>query len=117
MIEEIVEIRDYTIDTEWLEPYRKWAQELAVPWLRANLDLVDFWMECSFEAELAGTNPVAPANGQANVCWIIRWPSKALRDEQFGTVMSHPEWREIWDKHPNEDAYLQMNVRFMRRVD
>ena len=43
--------------------------------------------------------------------------SKAVRDEQFGTIMSQPEWRDIWAKHPNSNAYLQMNVRFMQRID
>ena len=116
MVQAIVEVRDYTIDPEWLEPYRKWATELAVPWLRANLDLVDFWMDCGFDAEVSGTNPAPSVNGQPNVCWIIRWPSKAIRDEQFGTIMSRPEWQDIWTKHPNSDAYLQMNVRFMGRI-
>ena len=117
MVQAIVEVRDYTIDPEWLEPYRKWATELAVPWLRANLDLVDFWMDCGFDAEVSGTNPAPSVNGQPNVCWIICWPSKAMRDEQFGTIMSRPEWQDIWAKHPNSDAYLQMNVRFMGRID
>ena len=117
MVQAIVEVRDYTIDPEWLESYRKWATELAVPWLRANLDLVDFWMDCGFDAEVSGTNPAPSVNGQPNVCWIIRWPSKAIRDEQFGTIMSRPEWQDIWAKHPNSDAYLQMNVRFMGRMD
>ena len=117
MVQAIVEVRDYTIDPEWLEPYRKWATELAVPWLRANLDLVDFWMDCGFDAEVSGTNPAPSVNGQPNVCWIIRWPSKAIRDEQFGTIMSRPVWQDIWAKHPNSDAYLQMNVRFMGRID
>ena len=117
MVQAIVEVRDYTIDPEWLEPYRKWATELAVPWLRANLDLVDFWMDCGFDAEVSGTNPAPSVNGQPNVCWIIRWPSKAISDEQFGTIMSRPEWQDIWAKHPDSDAYLQMNVRFMGRID
>ena len=70
-----------------------------------------------FDAEMSGSNPAAPVNGQPNVCWIIRWPSKAVRDEQFGAIMSQPEWRDIWKKHPNSNAYLQMNVRFMQRID
>ena len=117
MTQEIVEVRDYTIDPEWLEPYRQWATEVAVPWLRAHLDLVDFWMDGGFDAEMSGSYPAPPVNGQPNVCWIIRWPSKAVRDEQFGTIMSQPEWRDIWAKHPNSNAYLQMNVRFMQRID
>ncbi|GIS21016.1 MAG: hypothetical protein CM15mP120_29320 [Pseudomonadota bacterium] len=42
MTKEIVEVRDYTIDADWLDAYRQWATELAVPWLRQHLDLVDF---------------------------------------------------------------------------
>ena len=43
----IVEIRDYTIEADWLEAYRKWAEEIAAPWLKQNLDVIDFWMDCS----------------------------------------------------------------------
>ena len=117
MSQDIVEIRDYTIESVWLDAYRQWATELAVPWLRANLELVDFWMDCGFETELSGSNPATPINGQPNVCWIIRWPSKASRDEQFASMMSQPDWQDIWSKHPNANAYLQMNVRFMRAIN
>ena len=37
MTKEIVEVRDYTIDADWLDAYRQWATELAVPWLRQHL--------------------------------------------------------------------------------
>jgi hypothetical protein len=114
MSEAIVEIRDYTIDGEWFDAYREWAERLAAPWLSANLDVIDFWLDCGLEAEVAGSAPEVPANGQPNVCWIIRWPSKAERDEQFGKIMGSAEWREIWAEHPNPNAYLQTNVRFMR---
>ncbi len=114
MSEGIVEIRDYTIEADWFEAYKSWAVELAAPWLRANLDLVDFWMDDGAESEVAGSAPVVSPNGQANVCWIIRWPSKAVRDEKFGNIMSDPGWQEIWAKHPNENSYLHMNARFMR---
>ncbi|MEM7018711.1 MAG: hypothetical protein AAF512_15390 [Pseudomonadota bacterium] len=114
MSDAIVEVRDYTIEAEWFEAYKKWAIELAAPWLKANLDVIDFWMDDGIESEVRGSNPVVSPNGQANVCWIIRWPSKAAREEQFNKIMSAPEWREIWSKHPNEKAYLQMNARFMK---
>jgi hypothetical protein len=111
--EAIVEIRDYTIEAEWFEAYKVWAVELAAPWLMANLDVIDFWMDDGIEAEVTGSAPVASPNGQANVCWIIRWPSKAQRDEQFN-IMTNPEWIKIWAQHPNEHCYLQMNARFMK---
>jgi hypothetical protein len=114
MSDAIVEIRDYTIDPEWFEAYRDWADELAAPWLKANLDVIDFWVDRGIESEVAGSAPEVPKHGQPNVCWIIRWPSKAVRDEQFGKIMGADGWKEVWAKHPNPDAYLQTTVRFMR---
>ena len=114
MSEAIVEIRDYTIEPEWFAAYKAWADSLAAPWLRANLDVIDFWLDCGIEAEVNGSAPSVSENGQANVCWIIRWASKADRDARFGKVMGSVEWREIWAEHPNTNAYLQQNVRFMR---
>ncbi|MEM7003952.1 MAG: hypothetical protein AAF529_24410, partial [Pseudomonadota bacterium] len=103
----IVEVRDYTIEAEWFPAYCEWARELAAPWLKANLDLVDFWLDDGVDAEVAGSSPSVSANGQANVCWIIRWPDKATRDAQFKEIMQSPGWQEIWAKHPNADSYLQ----------
>ena len=114
MSDAIVEIRDYTIEADWFERYKTWAEELAAPWLKANLDVIDFWMDDGMEPEVTGSAPYVSPNGQANVCWIIRWPSKADREERFGTIMENPEWQEIWAKHPNANAYLQMNARFMK---
>ena len=112
MTDHIVEIRDYTIEAEWFDAYRDWAEQLAAPWLRGNLDVIDFWVNCGIEAEVSGSNPQVSENGQPNVCWIIRWPSKADRDENFNRIMGSEGWRAIWAKHPNPGAYLQMNVRF-----
>ena len=72
----IVEIRDYTIEAEWLEAYRQWAEEIAAPWLKANLDVIDFWMDCGIDADVGGSAPNVSPNGQHNVCRIIRWASK-----------------------------------------
>jgi hypothetical protein len=114
MSEAIVEIRDYTIEAKWFDAYKEWAERLAAPWLRANLDVIDFWVDCGIEAEVGGSTPSVSDNGQANVCWIIRWPSKADRDEQFPKIMGSEGWRTVWAEHPNPTAYLQTNVRFMR---
>ena len=114
MSDAIVEIRDYTIDPDWINAYKDWADTLAAPWLRANLDVIDFWLDDGIDAEVTGSNPKVTENGQANVCWIIRWPSKTDRDAQCSKIMGSDAWREIWSKHPNPNAYLQMNVRFMR---
>lgn len=117
MNEAIVEIRDYTIEPAWFERYREWATRLAAPWLRANLPVIDFWLDCGIPAQLGGSAPRPPEHGQANVCWILRWPGKAVRDVEYPKVMRSPQWREIWAQHPNPRAYLQTNVRFMRAAD
>ena len=114
MSEAIVEIRDYTIEQEWFEAYKKWAIEEAAPWLKANLDVIDFWMDDGIETEVSGSDPQISPHGQPNVCWIIRWPSKAARDEGFAAFARNPEWGEIWARHPNENSYLHMNARFMK---
>jgi hypothetical protein len=114
--EGIVEVRDYTIEAEWLEPYRTWATDLAGPFLAANLDVIDFWMDEGEEAEVSGSNPVVSPNGQPNVCWIIRWPSREAREAGWEQFRADPEWQAIWAKHPNTAAYLQINVRFLRSV-
>lgn len=114
MADAIVEIRDYTIEPEWFDAYREWAISLAAPWLKENLDVIDFWLDAGIEAEVSGSSPVVSPNGQPNVCWIIRWPSRAARDEGFAGFVSNPEWQAIWEKHPNPNAYLQMNARFMK---
>ena len=114
MTDAIIEIRDYTIDPNRFDAYKVWAEDLAVPWLKANLDIIDFWMDCGLEPEVAGTTPAVSPNGQPNVTWIIRWDSRAVREEQFAATMGSPEWQKIWAKHPCADGYLHMNARFMR---
>lgn len=112
--EAIVEIRDYTIEADSFPAYCEWAEKMAAPWLREHLDVIDFWVDCGLAAEVSGSAPRVSEHGQANVCWIIRWPSKATRDDQFAKIMGSEGWRAVWARHPNPDGYLQMNVRFMR---
>ena len=57
---EIVEIRDYTIEQAWLEAYKEWAEQLAAPWLKKNLDVVDFWVDDGIEASVDGSDPKNP---------------------------------------------------------
>lgn len=116
MSDGLVEIRDYTIEPEWFDAYRVWARDHAVPWLKANLDVIDFWVDDGHEALVAGSAPSVSPNGQPNVCWIIQWPSREARDEGYAAFTQNPEWLEIWSKHPNPQAYLQTNVRFMQAV-
>jgi hypothetical protein len=116
MSDGIVEVRDYTIDPAWFDAYRDWARELAAPWLKANLDVIDFWCDDGQEALVSGSAPSVSPNGQPNVCWIIRWPDRRAREAGFEDFRSNPDWQAIWARHPNPDAYRQINVRFLRSV-
>ncbi|HSG88784.1 MAG TPA: hypothetical protein VLA56_06205 [Pseudomonadales bacterium] len=112
----IYEIRDYTIEGESFDAYAKWATELAVPWLSEHLDVVGFWMDAGIDAEVAGSAPVVSPNGQANVTWILRWPDKATRDTGFAAAFGSDGWKAVWAAHPNANAYLHTNARFMEQV-
>ena len=114
MPDAIVEIRDYTFEATTFEAYKKWATELAAPWLKANLDVIDFWVDCDIEPEVKGSNPQVSPNGQPNVTWIIRWNSIEDRHARFASTLASPEWQAIWAKHPNENGYLHMNARFLK---
>jgi len=114
MADDIVEIRDYTIEPEHFAGYKEWAIRLAAPWLKGNLDVIDFWMDDGIPAEVTGSAVEVSPNGQPNVCWIIRWPDKASRDQGIEGLGRNEEWAAIWAKHPCPDAYLQMNARFMK---
>ena len=54
----IVQIRDYTINTEWFDDYKEW-QNLAGPWLKENLDAIDFLLEEGLESEVEGFSPIS----------------------------------------------------------
>ena len=107
----IFEIRDYHIAPESLADYREWAENHGVPHLRTKLDVVGFWVNAGIEAEVNGetTDPMGPAN----VTWIIRYASKAERDEKWPAAVSTPEWREIFGRLPGGGAiYQRIQSRF-----
>lgn len=110
------EIRSYHYEPSKFEAYKKWAVEQAAPWLKANLDVVGFWLDNGDKPELSGADPQAHPHGTANVTWIIRWDSRAQRDEQFGEVFTSKGWQEVWANHPDADGYLQMEARFADEV-
>ena len=73
----------------------RWALAPSQPWTS-----IDFWVDDGHEPEVAGSAPVVSPNGQPNVCWIIRWPSRAAREEGFRTTLGSQEWQDIWRSTP-----------------
>lgn len=116
MSEGIVEVRDYTIEADWFEAYCRWAQDHAVPWLQAHADVIGFWVHDGAEADVTGSDPKVSPHGQPNVCWALRWPSLEARHQGWAEIGADPAWLEVRSRHPNPDAYLHTNVRYLREV-
>ena len=110
------EIRSYHYDPKQFEAYKQWALNDAVPFLKANLDIVGFWLDSGTPAEVSGRSPMSMSLGSANVTWIIRWDSKEARDEGHKNIFGGAAWQEIWSRHPDADGYLQMEARFADEV-
>ena len=107
----IYEIRNYHFDPEQFEEYKAWAQDHALPYLSRELDLVGFWANSDIPNEVVG----APMDdmGSANITWIIRWPDKNTRDEQFPAKFGTDEWTQIFSQVPGGmDSYHRMEAKF-----
>lgn len=108
----IFEIRDYHYRPDLFDAYKAWAEK-AVPVLRAELDLVGFWIDRGTPPEIQGAAPVESPIGQANITWILRWESQEARAERFGKLFQSDAWKSIWSEHPDPDGYVQTTARFM----
>ena len=112
----MLEIRNYHYDPKQFDAYKKWAIEEAVPFLKANLDIVGFYLDNGAEPELNGSDPVPHKHGAANITWIIRWDSAEARAEGHKSVFGSDGWQDIWSRHPDANGYLQMEAKFAEAV-
>ena len=106
----IFEIRNYYYEPTLMVEYRKWAEELALPYIRANLDLVGFWVNTDEPTQVGG-RPLDDL-GSATVTWIIRWQDVATRHTEFPKVFSSDEWQRIFAKNPGQENYHRTEVKF-----
>jgi hypothetical protein len=109
----VFEIRNYHFDPELIGEYEAWARDIALPFIRKKVDVVGFWVDAGIEPQING----APLDemGPANVTWIIRWKSKAERDEKMGSVFSGPEWDEVAAKIPGgRKSYFRIEAKFFK---
>ncbi len=111
----IYEVRDYHYRTDIWEEYKAWAEE-AVPVLKSLMDVVGFWIDSGETPDVMGTDPIDSPIGHANVTWIIRWNSKAERDELFPQAIASDAWKAVWAKHPDPNGYRQMLSRYMETM-
>ena len=117
LVKKIKEQKHNLVDRKIVKDEKDEIKKILLEWTKKNnLDVIDFWVDTGIEPEVGGSSPVVSPNGQPNVCWIIRWPSKEDRDLGFAALKMNEEWQEIWSKHPNENSYLHKNVRFMKAI-
>ena len=70
--EPVYEIRNYHYDPAQLDAYKQWAIDDAIPFFRAHMDVIGFWIGNDHPPKVSGTKPMDLALGSANVTWIIR---------------------------------------------
>lgn len=111
----IYEVRTYHFDPARFDEYAEVARGEYLRYLRENLDVVGFFIGTDIPSEVRG----APQDelGSGNVTWIIRWDSKAERDEKLPQVLGTPEWQEIFAAVPGGGgSYQRIEVRFMESL-
>ena len=112
----IDEIRNYHYDPEQFTAYKEWAISEAIPFLKANLNVVGFWIDAGDPPEISGSSVMDLPLGSANVTWIIRWKDMADRAEGHVRVFQSEGWMDIWSRHPDANGYLQMEAKFADAV-
>ena len=106
----IFEIRNYHYEPRLIEEYKDWAVAKALPYIRANLDVLGFWVNVSEPPQIAG-KPLDEL-GSATVTWIIRWLDIATRHDVMSKVFGGDEWRQIMAANPGQENYHRTEVKF-----
>lgn len=52
------EIRNYHFEPTRFDAYKKWAEALAVPFIRGRWDFVGFWLDNGMAPEYSGSLPL-----------------------------------------------------------
>tara|TARA_B110000211_G_C13691260_1_gene383186 strand:- start:196 stop:540 length:345 start_codon:yes stop_codon:yes gene_type:complete len=112
----IFEIRNYHYDPAQFDAYLHWAENHAIPVLSEAFDVVGFWVESGEDTEVTGSAPMDTPIGHANVTWIIRWDSKAARDEGWDKLRATQQWKAVGAAHPDPNGYRQIEIRYARNI-
>ncbi len=111
------EIRNYHFEPTKFDEYKKWAEADAVPYLKAKMDVVGFWVTNEMAPEYGGSLPQEQNVRPANITWIIRWQDRAQRDKATKERQSDPAWQAIFSRVPGgRESYLRTEVKFAREI-
>ena len=53
-----------------------WVKEFFLPYVKNEVNIIDFWAYDGLEAEVEVIDPVAHPNGQPNITWIAKYKNK-----------------------------------------
>ena len=113
----MVEIRSYHFAPKRFDEYKKWAETLAVPYLRSKMDVVGFWLQSDIPPIYGGSLPRDESVTPANVTWVIRWRDREQRDKAWEELRSSSEWKSILALVPGGDAsYLTAEAKFANEL-
>ena len=111
----IFEIRNYHFNPDLLDAYKNWATGEAIPFLSKQVDVLGFWVTTNDDPEVHGQ--ALDDLGTANVTWIIRWRDLAQRNEEWPSVISSPEWSDIFSRVPGGlVSYLRIESKFAKSL-
>lgn len=109
----LYEIRSYHFDPTRFEEYKVWATEEAAPYIKTQMEIVGGWLGNGMEPIYGGSVPWGDDELPVNVTWIIRWESRAQRDQAWEAFWDKPESHDVFSRVPGGfDSYFRTEVRF-----
>jgi hypothetical protein len=113
----MVEIRNYHFEPMKVAAYKKWAETLALSYIKSKMEVVGFWIINDMASEYGGSLPKDETVRPADITWVIRWQDKAQRDKVWEEVRSDPEWQTIVSQVPGGRAsYLRTEAKFATEI-
>ncbi len=108
------EIRNYHYEPKRMAEYKAWASDLAVPYIREQVDLVGFWVNIDEPPIVNGR--ALDELGSATVTWIIRWDDMEQRKSVMGKTFGSAAWREIMAHNPGRENYHRQEAKFAENL-
>ena len=115
MAGQFVEIRDYTIEPQWWDAYKKWLIDDGAPPASSGSSTSSIsGSRETWRPKFLAPIPSPPLTASLKVCWVIRWENKAARDAGFAALMEDERMAGGMGKAPEPQCLPpMMNGRFM----
>jgi hypothetical protein len=113
----LYEIRNYWYDPAHFEEYVEWGREIAAPYFRSIMDVVGLWAMNDMSPIYGGSQPRDDNMVPANFTWMIRWKSRAHREEVWEEARQSAEWTRVFSLRPGRpEHYLRTEVKFAEAI-